>query len=1030
MMLFSKLKKQVILSLLSLSLTAVYAQNAITDATFSAIEGRHIGPARTSGRIAAIDASDKDPNLVYVGAAGGGLWKSKNQGTTFKPVFDDYTQSIGTICIDQQHPDTVWVGTGEPWTRNSVSIGTGIYKTTDGGEKFEFMGLAKSERIAKIIVDPSNSNTVYVAVQGALWSDSEERGVYKTTDGGKTWSRLLYVNPSTGCASLAMDPNNPQVLYAAMWDHRRTAYDFRSGGPGSGLYKSTDGGANWTKLSAGLPTGTIGRIAVAVSKVAPYSVYALVESEKSALYKSVDNGANWLKMSDQNAMGERPFYFSNIAPDPVEAERIYKPGFVLLVSTDGGKIFQGASTEGGAYHSDTHAFYVSPKDNRFMYLGTDGGVYVSRDKGNTWSHCENLPVAQFYHVSVDMQKPYNVYGGLQDNGSWKAPSSNPGGIQNADWETIGIGDGFNAFADKSDPNLVYWQYQGGRVYRSNTKTGENKFIKPFADATTEDLRYNWNTPVHFGKKSDWLYIGAQYLYRSKDKGDSWERISGDLTTDNPLRQQQEKSGGVSADNTTAENNTTIFTISESAVDANVIWVGTDDGNVQVTTDGGKTWNLVNSNISGLPPLAFISGIESDNFDKAAAYVTLDAHRNGDMQPYVFYTNDYGKTWKSLVNESVKGYCHVIKQDLVNSNLLFLGTEFGLYVSLDKGVTWVQFKSNIPQVGVFDMAIHPRDHDLVLATHGRGIIIIDDITPIRNFKMEMLEADVTFLPTRPYYLSSGGIVQDFPGDDEFVGNNPNGSAVVAYFMKKRHMIGEMYIEIYDNKGNYIKKQPATTRKGLNIVRIQTMLPPPRVPSSPNPLFEAAFGPELEAGDYLIKLIKGKDTLSTKLTINNNPDVNHSAADRQLRRESLLKAYNLLEELAYVDYQAMEIRKQTLALADSVKNKGLRANSFKYADKMAVMHEKISATQPGEGGVAGQIRLREKIAEVYSAIGSYEGKPTDLQLAALSVYVDAVKAMQNELDTLIKGDLANYNAGIVRAGLQPVKVSDKATFMQSK
>jgi photosystem II stability/assembly factor-like uncharacterized protein len=1025
-----KQTKWLLTGIFAFSAFALSAQTVITDATFSAMEGRPIGPARTSGRIAAIDAVNSDPNIIYVGAAGGGVWKSKNQGTTFKPIFDDYSQSIGAICIDQQHPDTVWVGTGEPWTRNSVSVGTGIYRTVNGGEKFELMGLANSERIAKIIIDPSNSNTVYVAVQGALWSNSEERGVYKTTDGGKTWNKVLYVNPSTGCASLAMDPNNSNVLYAAMWDHQRSAYDFRSGGPGSALFKSVDGGTTWIKLINGLPNETLGRIAVAVSPVAPYAVYALVESKKSALYKSTDNGANWLKMSQQTAMGERPFYFSQINPDPIEADRIYKPGFSLLVSTDGGKVFQGASTEGGAYHSDLHAFYVSPKDNRLMYLGTDGGVYISRDKGNTWSHCENLPVAQFYHVSVDMQTPYNIYGGLQDNGSWMAPSSNPGGIQNSDWKTIGIGDGFNAYADKTDNDILYWQYQGGRIYRTNTKTGENKFIKPFPDGSTEDLRYNWNTPVVFGKKTGWLYVGSQYLYRSKDKGDSWERISPDLTSDDPKRQQQEKSGGITADNTTAENNTTIFCISESPLDENIIWVGTDDGNVQVTTDGGKTWTKLNANITGAPAFAFVSGIESDNFDKGAAYVTFDAHRNGDMKSYVFYTNDYGKTWKSIVNETVKGYCHVIKQDLVNRNLLFLGTEFGLFLSIDKGATWVAFKSNVPQVGVFDMVIHPRDHDLILATHGRGIIIIDDITILRNFSLDVLEQDIAFLPTRPYYLPLGGMVQDFPGDDEFVGSNPNGSAVIAYYLKKRHMVGDMFIEIYDSKGNFIKQQPAGMRKGVNIVRIQTMLPPPRVPSSPNVLAEAAFGPEMEPGTYVIKLVKGKDTVSTSLTINYNPETKHSAADRQLRRETLLKAYNLLEELAYVDFQAIEIRNQTTLLADSVKNKGLRANSFKYANQMSAMHEKISATQPGEGGITGQVRLREKIAEIYMAVSGYEGKPTDVQIKALELYASQVLALQIEINTLLNGDLVNYNAGVVRSGLQAVKVTDRETFMRMK
>lgn len=1002
--------------------------NALTDATIGVLEGRHIGPARTSGRIAAIDAVDADPNIVYVGAAGGGLWKSLNQGTTFKPVFDDHSQSIGAICIDQKHPDTVWVGTGEPWVRNSVGIGTGIYRTVNAGEKFEFMGLENSERIAGIVIHPNDPNILVVAVQGALWGDSEHRGVYRTADGGKTWERVLFTNASSGCASIAIHPTNPDILLAAMWDHRRTAYDFRSGGPGSGVFESRDGGKTWQKLQDGLPTETLGRIAVAYQEVAPYTAFALVETEQPTLYSKLDNSSKWLKINSQGIMGERPFYFSLIVPDPVDPNRIYKPGLNLQVSTDGGAKFQYASVTGGGYHSDLHALYISRKDNRLMYLGTDGGVYVSRDRGDTWSHCENLPVAQFYHVSADMQSPYNVYGGLQDNGSWKAPSSSLGGIQNSDWETIGYGDGFNAYADPKDPHIIYWQYQGGRIYRTDQNSGESKFIKPFPDDKTENLRFNWNAPVVFGKKTGWLYVGAQYLYRSKDRGDSWERISPDLTTDNPLRQQQEKSGGITIDNSTAENNTTIFSIAESPLDANILWVGTDDGNVQVSADGGQTWQLCNTAIPNLPAGAFISYIEPDNFDARAAYLTVDAHRNGDLKPYVYYTKDLGKTFQLIVNESVKGFCHVIKQDRVNPDLLFLGTELGLYLSIDRGTNWVRFKGKVPQVGVYDMAIHPREHDLILATHGRGIIIIDDLTILRNLKPEILAQDMAFIPTRPYFFPKGGVAQDFPGDDEFVGRNPVGSPIVAYYLKKRHVMGEMYLEIYDAQGNFLKRQPASNRKGVNVQTLQTVLPAPKVPASPALLFEAAFGPSFDAGVYTVKLIKGADTLVTQVNLQYNPAAGHLTADRKQRYNTLLEAYNLLEELAWVDNMALEIGAQTKMNADSVQNKGLRAKSLSIAKRMEEIHAGISATQPGEGGLAGQVRLREQIAEVYGAIAAYEGKPTNVQLAALAKYTQEVAAIKAELQTLIAGDLNTYNQALIKQKLSPVTVTGKEEFLK--
>jgi len=969
----------------------------VTDATLGDIAGRQIGPAKMSGRITAIDAEKSNPNIVWVGAAGGGVWKSVNQGTTFKSVFDDHCQSVGCITIDQLRPDTVWVGTGEVWVRNSVSVGTGIYRTVNGGDKWELKGLDKTERIAKILVNPKNPDIVYAAAMGALWCDSEDRGVYKTIDGGKTWTKVLYAGVSTGCASMAMDPLNPDILFASMWDYRREAHFFRSGGPGSGLYKSTDGGTTWTKLVKDLPTGTLGRIAIEISPIAPYTLYVLVEADKSALYRSADQGASWEKMSTQIQMSDRPFYYSLLVADPVEANRIYKPGTQLWVSNDGGKIFQNPSVTGGSYHSDTHAVWISPLDNRLMYLGTDGGVYISADKGNTWRFVQNLPVSQFYHVSVDRQKPYNVYGGLQDNGSWKAPSRKSGGIRNSDWKNIGFGDGFYTYGDPDDPNVTYAQYQGGRISRTNHKTGESKYIKPFPDAGTEALRFNWNAPVIFGTKTGWLYMGSQYLFRSKDKGDSWERISPDLTTDDPNRQQQEKSGGLTIDNSTAENNTTIFTISESPVDPNIIWAGTDDGNVQLTTDAGKTWNKLNSNIQGLPPLAFISHVQADNFNPGAAWITVDAHRNGDLKPYAFWTSDLGKTWKSLVTPAVQGFCHVIRQDIVNPDLVFLGTEFGLFISLDKGNEWVRFKNKVPQTGVYDIAIQPDENDLVLATHGRGIIIIDDITPIRNLKKEILDQEFAFLPQKPFYFSSETGLQDFASDAEFFGPNPSSAASVCYYLMKRHVFGDMYLELYDASGKFLKKLPAGTRKGINKVSIATMVEPPKVPKSPNILGEATVGPMYEAGTYTVKIVKGDQTYSTTMILNDNPDLSHPAEDRRMQRETVMKAYNLLQKLAAVD--ELVLKTKEALMAESSKAKGERRKKLdariSECDKM---HEQISATQPGEGGITGQVRLRENIAEIYGALVGYLGRPTNLQIQALEVYSGKVDEFERRINTI--------------------------------
>ena len=541
--------------------------------TFGAIEARQIGPATMSGRISAIDAVNADPRIAYIGAASGGLWKTKNAGTTVKPVFDEYNQSIGAICIDQKSPDTVWVGTGETWVRNSVSAGDGIYRTVDGGEKWEKKGLENTERIAKIIIHPDNPNIVFVAVLGNLWNPSSERGVYKTTDGGNSWEKILFIDENTGCSDLAIDFENPDILYAGMWQFRRSPDFFNSGGPGSGLYQSTDGGKTWVRKTNDLPSGKLGRIALTVSPADKSTVWALIESEKSALYRSKDKGETWTMMNDEQVSGERPFYFSLIVADPVDTNRIYKPGYTLNVSDDGGKKFTYPFAGGGNVHSDLHALWISPADNRFLYLGTDGGVYLSHDKGNTWKFMRNLPVSQFYRVAVDDQKPYFVYGGLQDNGSWMGPSANAGGITFSDWENVGYGDGFKDVPDPGDTDLLYWQYQGGNVKRFYRKSREVKDIQPLKDEKSEDLRFNWNTPLVFSHDGKRMYTGAQYLFMTTDKGDSWTRISDDLTTDNPSKQRQAESGGLTIDNTTAENHCTIYSIAESPLNNQIIWVG-------------------------------------------------------------------------------------------------------------------------------------------------------------------------------------------------------------------------------------------------------------------------------------------------------------------------------------------------------------------------------------------------------------------------------------------------------------------------
>src|SRR6266571_2808458 len=702
-----------------------HAQNAKFDSdAISGLGARNIGSAAMSGRVAALAAVKEDGRLtVYVGAASGGVWKSSNGGTTFKPVFDkEAAQSIGAIAVDPQTPKTIWVGTGEAWTRNSTSIGNGIYKSTDGG---------------------------------------------------KTWNKILKgANLSTGCSMISMSSQDSKVLFAGLWDFRRKGWTFRSGGEdskaasGSAFFQTADGGSTWKELdektAKGLPAKPWGRIAVTIAPSKPNVVYAMIESTRSALFRSEDGGKSWEERDRSNWMVWRPFYFANLIVDPKNENKIYKPDLTLIVSEDGGRSFSGI---GNGAHGDFHDVWVDPDNTDRLIAGDDGGVWYSYDGGNTWWKGNNLPISQFYHVSTDNADPYHVFGGLQDNSVWMGDSQYPGGITNGRWENIFGGDGFWVFPDPADANYVYAESQGGEIGRVNRFTLEGRLIKPQLNYGEGKLRFNWNTPIHMSpNEKGTIYIGAQFLFRSRDHGQSWDRISPDLTTNDPEKQKQEESGGVTVDNSYAEMHTTIYSISESPRDGQTTWAGTDDGNLQVTRDGGKSWTNVTGNVPSLPKFSWVSWVEASLYDAATAYAAFDRHTFGDMEPHVYKTTDYGKTWTTIAmpDSGVRGYAHVIKEDTVLPNLLFLGTEFGVWVSPDGGKRWAQYKGHeFPDVAVRDIVVHPRESDLVVATHGRGIWIVDDITPLRKLTSEVMAQEASFLrgkPAQQRLPASGGWVE--------------------------------------------------------------------------------------------------------------------------------------------------------------------------------------------------------------------------------------------------------------------------------
>lgn len=947
--------------------------------SFGNLRARDVGPAVMSGRVSTVDGINDQPEVLYVGAASGGVWKSISGGASFSPVFDEHTQSIGAIRIDQNHPDTVWVGTGEPWVRNSVSVGTGVYVTTNGGKTWSAKGLEDSERISQIVVDPNNSGTIYVAAQGHLWGPNEQRGVYKSTDFGTTWERVLYVDENTGAADLAIDPTNPNTLYACMWEHRRTASFFNSGGPGSGLYKSTDGGVTWKKLTNGLPAGNLGRLAIAVAPSSPQTLYCSVEAEKQAdkgLYRSTDGGANWEQINTSFGTKVRPFYFSRIVVDPNDADKIFKCGLNLIISEDGGNTFR---TVGSGVHSDIHAVWVNPQNSNHIVLGTDGGGYRSLDGGYLFEMFMNLPISQFYQISVDNDNPYNIYGGLQDNGSWYGPSRSPGGIENKDWNFSYGGDGFYSFRHPTDPEVVYSESQGGNLARYNTRDGQAKFIKPLEGPNDPDYRFNWNAPIHLSPNNpERMYFGAQFLFMTEDRGDSWKTISPDLTTNDPERQKQKQSGGLSIDNSTAENNTTIYTIAESPVDEKVVWVGTDDGLVQVTENAGGSWTNVTPNIPELPAGLWVTKVEPSNHDRNTIYVTIDGHKSGNKTPYVYRSKDLGKTWKSLVTPDIKGYALTITEDLEAANILFLGTEFGLFVSMDQGMSWKQFKNNLPNVAVRAMAIQEREGALVIGTHGRGIYIIDDLATLRQISAEVTQTELHFFNIGPTYLRLAQQGSWFGGAGEYIGENPDVSAQIAYYLKKRHAFGKMTINVYDADGNWIKEVPAGKSKGINYVNLPTRLPMPKAAPTNNrmALFGSVFPPTLPEGTYTVVVTKGKKEYKTTFDLKQDPDFPYPDEGRKLALETQMRLYNMTNQLGLIYANLASIEQQATEQAGGQKKK--MAAALNALSERAKTFKGSLVSLEGDFYVDESSAIREDISELYLYMGQYPGGPTESQV----------------------------------------------------
>lgn len=893
------------------------------------MNARAIGPAGMSGRITSIDVLRSNPDMILVGSASGGVWMSKSGGVAWAPLFDDEEiQNIGAVAIQQSNPSILWVGTGEGNPRNSHNSGAGIFKSIDGGRTWMHMGLKETKSIHRIIIDPSNENTVYAASLGSAWGPNKERGLFKSIDGGENWKQVLFVNDSTGCADLVMDPENPNKLIAAMWQYHRSPWFFTSGGKSSGLYISYDGGETWKRKNQdqGLPKGDLGRIGLAIAPSKPEIVYALIEAKKTGLYRSEDGGEHWSLVATEN-IGNRPFYYADIFVDSKNENRLYNLYSLVSQSEDGGKSFKVILPYSGV-HPDHHALYIHPDNPRFMLDGNDGGLNISRDGGKTWRFVENLPLGQFYHINIDNELPYNVYGGLQDNGSWVGPAYKwqDGGLRNSDWQELLFGDGFDVLPYLPDVRFGYAMYQGGNVYRYDRLTGKNTYIQPIADSV--ELRFNWNAalaPNPFSPEG--LYFGSQFVHQSFDQGNTWKIISPDLTTNDSTKQKQAKSGGLTIDATRAENHTTLLSIEPSSLKEGLLWVGSDDGKLHKTENGGKTWEDLSVRLKGLPTASWIPQIHASKHDEKRVFVVANNYRRNDWSTYLFRSDNGGKSFTNIaLNKGIKGYALSVLEDPVEENLVFLGTEQGLWISFDAGNNWSRWEHNYPAVSTMDMKIQEREKDLVLGSFGRAIYVLDDIEILRQIAARgegILDSNLlVFNPPMAYvHANKAAAGVRFAADAHFIGQNRNNLARISAFIKhgeaKASTSGEkdpgnkLYLKVYNTQNELIRTQKFRADTGVNRIYWDMRMDGKRLPSHAEIKDDATApgGMHAKAGKYKVVLTYKNFKDSTILDLNYDPNWNYSeeAHEKTMR---ICEPVFALCDTAFSDFEKLKSMEKEL------------------------------------------------------------------------------------------------------------------------
>ena len=1028
----------------------VTAFNAATydSAMLSEFAWRPIGPAVTSGRVVdlAVDdgprarAEGRMGKLIYAAAASGGVWKTTNAGTTWEPIFDKQgSSSIGDIAIAPTNPEIIWVGTGEANNSRSSSWGDGVYKSENGGKTWQHMGLRTSQHIGRIVVHPSNPDIVYVASVGPLWTSGGERGLYKTTDGGKTWKQIIRISEHTGVTDLVMDPTNPDVLYAAAFQRQRKAYSFVGGGPESGIHKSSDAGATWTRLTEGLPKSDIGRIGLDVSQSDPRVLYATLETRTTEVYRSDDYGASWKK---RGTYFQFPWYMAQLRVDPQNPDRVYMLGIQLHVSEDGGLTNR---TIGTSAHVDYHALWIDPTNSDHFVAGNDGGVYLSYDRGATMDWVSNLPLSQYYAIETDNRLPfYYVCGGLQDNNSWAGPSQtrNRQGITNNDWFVTTGGDGFYSAIDPTDPNVVYAESQNGGIIRYDVKTGEQKSIQPQAKFGEKNLRYNWSVPIVISPHDhNTVYFGAQYFFKSPNRGDSWEQMGGDLTRQLD-RNKLLLMGRVWPDNAVARHAGVaefgnISTIDESRLRKGLIYVGTDDGLIQVTRDGGATWTKVEQ-FPGVPDMTYVSRVVASAHSEGTVYATFDGHRSNDFKPYVLKSADYGKTWTSLAANLPASSVQVIREHPRAPSLLFVGNEIGAYYSGNGGRTWTKLQYNLPTVPVHDIKIHLRENDLIIGTHGRGIFIIDDITPLER----LAEADrsQTFLfPVKPVtlfnYNSSfpGGVTgAGSLGERSYSAPNPAFGATLTYHVKDSLPKGRtLSLAIFDSTGKRVRDLTVNPKQGLHRATWDLRLAAPYF----NPRTQGNTGQPTGAfvlpGRYTARLTLGgpenvaATSMETQIVVNPDPLIPLSpmeyqalhavrlrAAEQQARVQAVVRSAELLKDQMTEVKKAIENRAGTDSLSRQV-----TAIDRDVDDILVKVRGRQAAAAQGDADDRTRFApsIQSRVNQVANQIGDVTSPPTQIQRETLDLAMTDLEREVARLNGLLSTRVPGLNRALDAAGV---------------